>query len=90
MQDMGKNMQDASKSMQQWRCEKESLENLSTLLQLLSQLVLHESNKASVLSTDQDEDDDAKSKTGLERTILQDRDILPGVTGTKVISKSPN
>ena len=50
----GWSMQDASKSMQQWRCEKESLENLSTLLQLSSQLVLHESNKASVLSTDQE------------------------------------
>ena len=62
MQDMGKNMQDASKSMQQWRCEKESLENLSTLLQLLGQLVLHESNKASVLSTDQDDDDDVAQK----------------------------
>ena len=47
-------MQDASKSMQQGRCENESLENLSTLLQLWSQLVLHESNKASVLSTDQE------------------------------------
>ena len=51
--------------------------------------MLHESNKASVLSTNQNDDDDvvAESKTGLERTILQDRDILPGVTGTKVISK---